>query len=153
PPFDKGAKAEAAGTTVRKVKDGGLAVSVVLPSPGAEKQWPRFRGPTGQGETAQTGLPTEWDKDGKNILWRVKVPGLGNSSPVIWGDHLFLTSSSPKGDERFLHCFNARNGDLRWTRQVPTHPVEPGVRDKNGFASATPVTDGERVIAFLGSCG
>jgi outer membrane protein assembly factor BamB len=87
------------------------------------------------------------------LLWRVKVPGAGNSSPVIWGDHLFLTSSDAKGTQRLVHCFSRTDGSLRWTRQAPPRPPEPGVRDKNGYASATPVTDGERVICFLGSCG
>jgi outer membrane protein assembly factor BamB len=153
PPFDKGAQAETAGTEVRTTAVPAADLSIVLPCPGAEHQWPRFRGPSGQGETDQKALPTEWGKDGRNIVWRVKVPGVGNSSPVIWGDHLFLTTSDPKGTERFVHCFRRTDGSLRWTRQVPARPPEPGVRDKNGYASATPVTDGERVIAFFGSCG
>ncbi len=130
----------------------GRACRCVLPCPGAD-QWPRFRGPSGQGDTNQKALPTVWDKTGRNILWRTKVPGAGNSSPIIWGEHIFLTSSSAKGTERFVHCFNRADGRLRWTRQVPVHAPEPAVRDKNGYASATPVTDGKRVISFLGSCG
>jgi outer membrane protein assembly factor BamB len=153
PPFDKGARAETAGNEVRQPASAAAALAIVLPCPGAERQWPRFRGPSGQGETKQTTLPTMWDKDGRNLLWRVKVDGVGNSSPVIWGEHLFLTSSDAKGTKRFVHCFNRQDGSVRWARQVPARPPEPGVRDKNGFASATPVTDGERVIAFLGSCG
>jgi outer membrane protein assembly factor BamB len=153
PPFDQGAKAETAGNEVRKSDTPATALAVVLPCPGAEHQWPRFRGPSGQGETGQTALPTEWDQSGRNLLWRVKVPGVGNSSPVIWGDHLFLTSADANGAKRFVHCFSRADGSLRWTRQAPPRPPEPGVRDKNGFASATPVTDGERVICFLGSCG
>ncbi len=153
PPFDRGARAETAGNEVRRPATAAAALSVVLPCPGAEHHWPRFRGPSGQGETYRAKLPTEWDKGGRNVLWRVNVPGVGNSSPVIWGDHLFLTSSDPKGTKRFVHCFRASDGGLRWTRQVPSRPPEPGVRDKNGYASATPVTDGERVICFLGSCG
>jgi outer membrane protein assembly factor BamB len=86
-------------------------------------------------------------------VWRVKVPGVGNSSPVVWGDHLFLTSSDANGTKRFVHCFSRTDGNLRWTRHAPPRPPEPGVREKNGYASATPVTDGERVICFLGSCG
>lgn len=153
PPFDKGAKAEPGGTVVRKTAAAAAELSIVLPSPGAELHWPRFRGPSGQGDTSLTSLPTVWGKDGRNIVWRTKVPGVGNSSPIIWADHVFLTSSNDKGDERFVHCFERATGKLRWTRQAPARPPEPGVRDKNGFASATPVTDGERVIAFLGSCG
>jgi outer membrane protein assembly factor BamB len=152
-PFDKGAKAETAGTTVRQPAAGAARLAVVLPSVDAEKHWPRFRGPSGQGETNLASLPVEWDKSGKNIAWRVKLPGAGNSSPIVWGEHLFLTSSDAKGSERFIHCFDVRDGSLRWTRQAPPKPPEPGVRDKNGYASSTPVTDGQRVIVFLGSCG
>jgi outer membrane protein assembly factor BamB len=153
PPFDKGAQAETAGNEVRAPAAAATNLAIVLPCLGAEKQWPRFRGPSGQGETNHHALPTMWDKDGRNVRWRVKVPGAGNSSPIIWGDNIFLTSADVKGAERFVHCFNRTDGSLRWTRQVPVRPPEPGVRDKNGFASATPVTDGERVICFLGSCG
>jgi outer membrane protein assembly factor BamB len=153
PPFDKGAKAEPDGTVIRKIDAAAAALSIVLPSPGAEGQWPRFRGPSGQGETSQTSLPTVWDKDGRNILWRTKVPGVGNSSPIVWGDHVFLTSSNAKGTERFVHCFDRVKGGLLWTRQAPARPPEPGVRGKNGYASATSVTDGQLVVSFLGSCG
>jgi outer membrane protein assembly factor BamB len=153
PPFDKGAKAEEAGTVVRKTTASALALSIVLPCPGAERQWPRFRGPSGQGDTSATALPTVWDKAGRNVVWRTKVPGVGNSSPIIWNDRIFLTSSDEKGTERFVHCFDRATSKLRWTKQAPAHAPEPGVRDKNGYASATPVTDGQRVIAFLGSVG
>jgi outer membrane protein assembly factor BamB len=153
PPFDKGAKAEPDGTVVRKTDTAAAALSIVLPCPDAEKHWPRFRGPSGQGETNGAKLPTKWDKSGTNIVWRTKLTGAGNSSPIIWGERIFLTSSDAKGTERFVHCFDRDKGTLFWTRQAPAKPPEPGVRDKNGYASATPVTDGERVIAFLGSCG
>ena len=81
------------------------------------------------------------------------VPGDGNSSPIVWGERIFLTSATSDGAKRFLHCFDRGSGKLLWTVQAPEKTPEPGVRGKNGFASATPVTDGERVIAFLGSCG
>jgi outer membrane protein assembly factor BamB len=153
PPFDKGVKAEVAGNVVRQPALASAALSIVLPSPGAELQWPRFRGPSGQGQTNEKSLPTIWDKDGRNIVWRTKVTGFGNSSPVVWGEQIFLTSSDAKGTERYLHCFDRSTGSMRWSKQVPPRPSEPAVRDKNGYASSTPVTDGERVIAFLGTCG
>ena len=135
--------------TIRKAT-AATDLAIVLPSPGAERQWPRFRGPSGQGDTDPTGLPTVWDQDGRNIVWRTRVPGLGNSSPIVWGDDIFLTSADPNGTERFVHCFSRQTGKLRWTRQAPARPPEP-IWPKNGFASSTPVTDGERVIAFLQS--
>ncbi len=153
PPFDKGAKAEPAGTSIRKTDAPAIELSIIMPSPGADKHWPRFRGPNGQGDAGELSLPTTWDKDGRNIVWRTKLTGMGNSSPIIWGDHIFLTSSASKGAERFIHAYHRVTGKLLWTRQAPVRDPEPGVRDKNGYASATPVTDGERVIAFLGSCG
>ncbi len=153
PPFDRGARAEPAGTLIRKAGTSGLQLRAVLPAPGAERQWPRFRGPTGQGESDQKDLPTTWNKSGENIRWRTPVPGRGNSSPIVWGQHIFLTSAGLKGNERQLLCFRLADGKQLWSRQVPPQQPEPGVRDKNGFASSTPVTDGERVIAFLGSCG
>jgi outer membrane protein assembly factor BamB len=125
----------------------------VLPAPDALRHWPRFRGPSGQGLTGAASLPVRWDRDGTNIVWRTKVPGEGNSSPIVWGDRIFLTSAAAKGAERFLHCLDKADGRILWSRQVPSAAPEPGVRPKNGYASATPVTDGERVIAFLGNCG
>jgi outer membrane protein assembly factor BamB len=152
PPFDRGATAELAGTTLRDPASKRLPLEVVLPAPGAEHQWPRFRGPSGQGSTGSPNLPVHWSGS-KNVVWRVKVAGRGNSSPVIWDDRIFLTASAPDGSTRSVACFRTSDGHLLWSRQAPSAPPESGVRPKNGHASATPVTDGQRVIAFLGSCG
>jgi outer membrane protein assembly factor BamB len=152
-PFDKGAKAEISGTTIRNTSGSTLALTTIFPATGAEANWPCFRGPSQQGHISQKELVTKWDKEGTNILWRTTVPGAGNSSPVVWRDRVFLTSASEMGKERFVHCFARKDGRLLWSVKAPERPPEPGVRDKNGFASATPVVDGERVISFLGSCG
>lgn len=152
PPFDKGAKAETGLTTVNKADAPAVPLQALPISPEAQRQWPGFRGPTGQGHARLADLPVDWNQDGR-ILWRVKVPGKGNSSPIVWNDRIFLTSSNDKGTERSVLCFGRADGKLLWTAKAPPRPPEPGVRDKNGFASATPVTDGERVISFLGSCG
>jgi outer membrane protein assembly factor BamB len=152
PPFDRGATPEPPGTLVKKAGGPRLALEVVPPAPGAERHWPRFRGPSGQGLTGQK-LPVRWDKDGTNVVWRVKVPQPGNSSPVLWDDRTFLTGATPRGTGRFVYCFRKSDGKLLWSRRAPEKGPEPGVRPKNGYASATPVTDGERLIVFLGSCG
>jgi outer membrane protein assembly factor BamB len=153
PPFDQGVKAEPAGTIAKSITAPGVTISHVLPCPNAEHNWPQFRGPSGQGEAVGPAPPVEWDAAGKNILWRTKVPFRGNSSPVVWNDRIFLTGSDEKGRERSVLCFDRHDGKLLWAKPVPAKPPEPGVRDKNGFATSTPVTDGERVIVFLGSCG
>jgi outer membrane protein assembly factor BamB len=151
-PFDKGAKAEAAGTVAGAGGIAAVKLSVVYPAPDAENHWPRFRGPDGQGTSVRGPLPLEWSKD-KNILWHTPLPGRGHSSPVIWGDAIFLTSAAADGSERALHRLARADGRIVWTNRLAAHEPEKGVRDKNSFASGTPATDGERIVAFFGSGG
>ncbi len=151
PPFDEGARARPAGTTSGTGPQERPVLSVVLPAPGAADHWPRFRGPDGQGIARTRGLPVRWGRN-ENVAWRTPLPP-GNSSPIIWGDRIFLTSAGPDGSGRSVHCLRRTDGQLLWTAPCPPHEVEPMVRDKNGYASATPVTDGERVIAYFGSGG
>lgn len=153
PPFDKGAVAELAGTKTIATAAVSQTIETVLPAPGADRYWPRFRGPSGQGETSAKKLPITWDKSGDHIVWHLPIPGFGNSSPIIWGNHLFLTSSTEDGQERFVHAIDRSTGKFLWSRTIPPKPPEPAVRNKNGYATSTPVTDGERVVAFFGSCG
>lgn len=151
PPFDEGARAKPAGTTSGTGPHERPLLSVVLPAPGAADHWPRFRGPDGQGTARTRGLPLRWSRS-QNVLWRTPLPP-GNSSPIIWGDRIFLTSAATDGSGRSVHCLRRSDGQLLWTALCPPHELEPMVRDKNGYASATPVTDGERVIAYFGSGG
>lgn len=108
--------------------------------------WPRFMGPNGTGTAAAKNIPARWD-DKQGILWKVALPGIGNSSPVIWGKRLFLHSSKEDGTERSLHCFNTDDGKLLWTRSVPATKVR--THAKNSMASSTPTTDGERVYVLF----
>lgn len=150
-PFDEGARARPAGTTSGTGPQERPLLSVVLPAPGAADHWPRFRGPDGQGIARTRGLPVRWGRS-ENVSWLTPLPP-GNSSPIIWGDRIFLTSAAPDGSGRSVHCLSRADGRLLWSAACPPHEVEPMVRDKNGYASATPVTDGERVIAYFGSGG
>lgn len=107
--------------------------------------WPRFRGPNGTGDTADAGIPVKWaDKD---VAWKAPLPGYGNSSPVIWGDRLFIQSASPDGKERFLLCLNTTDGKELWRRSVSGGKAR--MHQKNTWASSTPATDGERVYAYF----
>src|SRR4051794_12341094 len=72
-------------------------------------QWARFRGPNGTGVAADKDVPVEFS-DTKNVLWKTAIPGAGNSSPIIWGDRVFLESASADGKERLLVCVDALKG-------------------------------------------
>ena len=135
--------------------------------------WPAWRGLNGAGVSPEKTLPLKWS-DTENVRWKVKLPSAGNSTPIIWGDRVFITQANdvtqwpPKvpanfaggssagghaiAEKRSVMCFNRTDGKLLWQRDVVykekeiTHPTNP-------FCSASPVTDGERVIASHGSAG
>jgi outer membrane protein assembly factor BamB len=130
---------------------GAAEVSLVA-SPGeGAKNWPRWRGPSGQGLVTGEGYPVRWSAEEK-VLWKVPVPGLGNSSPIVWGDRIFLTASTPDGKSRGIIAFRRTDGERLWQALAPEAPPE-GTHRKNGLASSTPTTDGERVYAYLGNHG
>ena len=132
-----------------------LPVREILAAPGAEKQWPAFRGPTGRSIVFDTKIPMKWSAT-ENVLWKTELPGRGNSSPVVWGDRIFTTSEGEKagkGPERLLLCYGRQDGKLLWKHATEPAKELEGLYAKNTFASGTPVTDGERVIAFFGNGG
>ncbi|MCS7167395.1 MAG: PQQ-binding-like beta-propeller repeat protein [Gemmatales bacterium] len=108
--------------------------------------WPRFRGPNGEGIAPDMNLPLSW-KGPEDALWKVALPGEGNSSPVLWEDRLFVQSASVNGRDRFLICLRPQTGQLLWTRQW--HAQAAAKHRKNTFASNTPATDGQRVYALI----
>lgn len=127
--------------TVRMIEADGVAA----------RYWPRWRGPSGQGLVADGAYPDRWT-DRQNIVWRVPVAGRGNSSPIVWGDRIFLTTAYDGGQRLSLICYRRSDGKLLWETFVPQQGAERG-HPKNGHASATPVTDGRRIYASFGSLG
>lgn len=116
------------------------------------QQWPNFRGPEGIGIAYQTDVPTSWDgPSGENILWKVPVSKPGFSSPIVWGERLFL-SGADKGSQE-VYCYEAESGDLLWQGQaddLPGSPSKrPNVTDDTGYAAPTMATDGQRVFAIF----
>ncbi|HXG09173.1 MAG TPA: PQQ-binding-like beta-propeller repeat protein [Gemmataceae bacterium] len=109
--------------------------------------WPRFRGPNGTGTAPDLDVPIRWNER-ENILWKTALPGPGNSSPVVWGDHIFLQSSTPDARERMLLCLSARDGKILWSRTVPGAPFKK-LNPRNTHASSTPAADGERVYTIF----
>ena len=114
--------------------------------------WPQFRGPDGQGHSDQEGVPIHWSEE-KNIAWKSAVPGEGYSSPVIAGSQIWMTSAENEGKSLRAVCFDKISGKLLHNVEVLT-PTEAGPRHKtNGYASPTPVLDGQYVYVHFGPRG
>jgi len=128
-----------------------VPVAMIEPGAEAQKYWPRWRGPSGQGYVKGSGYVDTWT-DTQNVVWRAPVPGSGNSSPIVWGDLVFLTTSYDEGTRKAIVAFRRSDGALLWEAFAPEAPAER-TNAKNGYASGTPSTDGKRVYAYLGNHG
>lgn len=128
--------------------------------------WPQFRGPGGLGVSQDTGLPTAWSDD-SNIVWKTDLPGFGTSSPITRQGRIYLTcyggygtSAEEPGEmddlARYVVCLDRKQGQILWTQKVePLLPEQKyqGFQSLHGYASSTPVTDGERLYVFFGKTG
>ncbi len=136
--------------------------------------WPSWRGPLATGEAPNADPPTEWD-EATNVKWKIELEGLGHSTPVVWEQHLFLTTAIPFGDEfepRFSgapgahdnlpvsqeHKFvgmaiNRDNGEVLWSKTLHQATPHEGAHISASLASASPVTDGKHVYFWFGSYG
>ena len=128
------------------------AVRMIADEGEGAKYWPRWRGPSGQGVVAGTGYPDTWSPT-QNVAWKTAVPGNGNSSPIVWGDRIFVTTAYEGGRKLSLLAFRRSDGRTMWEAAVPAGRTDSGAHYKNGHASATPATDGERVYASFGARG
>lgn len=133
-----------------KTQDTGGVAMIPVEGEGAA-YWPRWRGPSGQGLVADGVYVDIWS-DTENILWRTPVPGSGNSSPIVWNDQIYLTTAYDNGQRLSLIAFDRATGEVVWERFAPEGRPER-VHQKNGHASATPVTDGERIYVSFGARG
>lgn len=131
-----------------------LAVATVLLSPlpalPADSDWPQYRGPRWDGHSAENSAPIKWDA--RTIVWKADLKGRGQSSPVIWGERIFLTTALDNGKQRVVLCLNRKDGKLLWEKVVWTGTPEKS-HAMNGWATPTCATDGERVYAFFGRGG
>jgi len=111
----------------------------------ASVDWPAWRGPHGDGRSDEANLPTRWSAT-ENVHWKMPIPGKGHSSPIVWGDRVFLTTAIETDQKRMLLCLNRLSGDVIWGREVLRGPLEHR-HERNSYASATPATDGKHVWA------
>jgi outer membrane protein assembly factor BamB len=137
------------------------------------ENWPSWRGPGSLGISSETGIPSKWDLS-KNIKWKVEVPGLGHSSPIVWGDRIFVTTAVNRNpaEESFqkgfpmvsrkpdtgdiawkVLCFDKETGKLLWEKTATARKPVNDRHIKNSYASQSPVTDGTYVFAFFGDQG
>lgn len=136
-------------------------------------QWPRWRGPLANGVAPKATPPTEWSET-KNVRWKTLIPGFGTSTPIVWNSQIFLMTSQPiesadgagapaaggqvvekpQKPYRFqVLAIDRATGKILWTRTVTEEVPHEGHHRDHGFASASPVTDGEWLIASFGSRG
>ncbi|MDP7339834.1 MAG: PQQ-binding-like beta-propeller repeat protein [Vicinamibacterales bacterium] len=164
---------------MRGVTLGVVAVSLLV-RPGLvaaqNGQWPLFRGPEAGAVDDDARLPETWS-DTENVVWQADIPGLGWSSPVVWDDHIFLTTAVSAGEERppvrglydpgadsgatrstaehrwMVYDIDFDTGAVRWARELFRGVPTIARHLKNSFASETPVTDGERLYVYFGTIG
>lgn len=131
----------------------------------APADWPRFLGPTGAAIVTDSKVPLSWS-DSENVVWKAEMPGPGSSSPIVFGDKVFVTCWTGYGDKedandmskltRHLLCLSKADGKVIWEAKVPSAAEEDpwrGYITEHGYATQTPVTDGERVYVFFGKTG
>ena len=144
-----------------------VLLSLLVPGLSAQSDsWPGFRGPGRDGVALNAIPPVNWS-DEDNIAWRADLPGPGSSSPVVLGDRVYLSCYSgygyylddggePQDLQHHLLCFDRASGEQIWETIIPG-PLEKEARkvqiSEHGFATPTPVTDGEHLFAFLGRAG
>jgi outer membrane protein assembly factor BamB len=112
------------------------------------QNWPCWRGPNGDGTSTEINLPTRWDSV-TNVEWKIPLPGVGYSSPIVWKDKIFLTTALAETHEKVLLCYDSKDGTQLWKKTVLNTPFEQK-HDHNSYASGTPATDGLRIyVSFL----
>ena len=162
---------------IQRLLAGSLVLILVTAGTAQEKDqkyWPQWRGPAGTGSAEGANPPFQWSEI-KNIRWRVEIPGRGHSTPIIWKDHVFLTTAIPTGNklppryseapgahdnlpitqkqQYVILSINREDGETRWKKILQEALPHEGGHNSASLASQSPVTDGQHVFAFFGSRG
>lgn len=152
-----------------------LTAGLLKPIPCIAQNWPSFRGLSANGVAEGYEVPVKWDVEkSENILWNTFIPGLGHSSPILWGNRIFITTAVKDNGETslkvglygdvqsakeenifnwYLYCIDRKNGEIIWERLCYAGKPKVKRHPKASHASSTPCTDGNYVVAFFGSEG
>lgn len=125
--------------------------AALLPAVLFAENWPEWRGPRRDGTSAERNLPLKWSAT-ENVKWKAPLPGPGNSTPIVWGDQVFVAQAIENEGKRLLVCYDRKNGKVLWEKGTLFAEKEQS-HETNPQCSASPATDGERVIAWFGSAG
>src|SRR5262245_20093873 len=145
-----------------------VSASLMVFGARAAADWPQFRGPDHSGVSKETGLPLEWSA-AKNVIWKTPLPGPGSSSPIVFGERVYVTCYSGYGLDlkapgnladlkRHLLCVDVKTGKVLWERtetdpDVSDAPYKDGNIALHGYASHTPCADASSVYAYFGAAG
>ena len=126
-----------------------LSAFLALLSSALAGNWPAWRGPTADGVTPETDLPLHFSAT-EGVKWKIELPERGNSTPIVWGQKIFLTQAV--GTKRTVMCMDRKDGKTLW-QAGPEWPGQDVTHGTNPYCSSSPATDGERVVAWFGSAG
>ncbi|MDP1561735.1 MAG: PQQ-binding-like beta-propeller repeat protein [Pirellulaceae bacterium] len=160
--------------TISQIAVFGLLLCVVTSTLNAQEHWPQFRGPRATGVSDTANFPEKWSAT-ENVAWKCDIPGRGWSSPVVWGDKIFLTSvintgeseeikkglyfggDRPKPSESIhqwrVYCLSLDSGKILWEHEVHNGVPQAPIHLKSSYASETAVIDGQRVYFCFGNLG
>jgi outer membrane protein assembly factor BamB len=115
-------------------------------------EWPMWRGAEGLGMAPDASPPARWSKT-ENVRWRTPLPEPGNSTPIVWGDRIYITQARTGAGLRSVMAFDRATGKLVWESSVKAPDAGEETHATNPYASSSPATDGERIIAWFGRAG
>lgn len=119
-------------------------MTIILASVSQGQEWTRFRGPNGQGISGAKTIPVKWTE--KDYNWKIELPGGGHSSPVLWGEKLFVTSGDQQAGNSVIYALNVSDGKVLWQKEYSLKKYSPN--KLNSYATATPTVDAEHVYVL-----
>jgi outer membrane protein assembly factor BamB len=123
-------------------------LGLILESNAIAENWPQFRGPDNQGVSVEKSAPLSWSPT-ENIQWKVEIPGEGWSSPIVWGNHIFVTTATNNGVSCRVLCIDRQTGAIQWNNEVMEQKLDRK-EERNTYATPTPATDGTNLFVCFG---